>query len=281
MTVGYEVSTGATVTVSPADSDGSATGHQVAVGLTAGSNEKATEITISVTSNGSTLDYTIVLTRVDVAALSSDASLSSLSFSGIDIGTFESSKTSYEADVLNSFSETTLSYTTSDAGAKVTVNREDSDSVTNAYEIALLEGANVIHVNVRASDGETRKRYTVRINRAPTAGWLVLPDFKEIEVHPGTMRAIWSDGTTLWITVVGSSNILAYDLATMMRESSRDIDGGNAGDDASNGIWSDGDIVAVSDNVDDKIYVFDLTSGSRRRDLEFDLADRNAHSKGL
>ena len=95
---------------------------------------------------------------------STDATLSGLSLSGIDFGTFASSTTDYIAGVGNDVTETTVTPTTNDDGATYAVKLggvTDSDGT-----VSLAVGENVIAVEVTAEDDSTVKTYTVTVTRA-------------------------------------------------------------------------------------------------------------------
>ena len=126
-------------------------------------------ITIEVTAEDDTTTrtYTVTVTRL-VSSLSteasSDATLSSLTLSGMDFGTFTSRTTSYTAQVANSMTETTVTPTVNDSGASYVIKLggvEDADG-----EISLAVGRNVITIEVTAEDGETTQTYTVTVIRA-------------------------------------------------------------------------------------------------------------------
>ena len=95
---------------------------------------------------------------------STDATLSALTLSSINIGTFASGTTSYSDQVPNSVSQTTVTPTVNHSGASY-VNRlggfADSDGA-----IPLAVGSNVITVEVTAEDDSTTKTYTVIVTRA-------------------------------------------------------------------------------------------------------------------
>ena len=135
------------------DSDG-------VVSLSVGSNI----ITIEVTAEDgeTTKAYNVAVTRA--AALSTDATLSSLTLSRIDFGTFASGTTSYTASVANSVSQTTVAPTVNHSGATYVIKLdgvEDSDGV-----ISLSVGSNIITIEVTAEDGENTRTYTVAVTRA-------------------------------------------------------------------------------------------------------------------
>ena len=95
---------------------------------------------------------------------STDAALSGLTLSGVDIGAFDPATTGYAAEVGNGVAETTVTATLNDGGATYTIKLDgvsDADGV-----ISLAVGGNVITVEVTAEEGETAKTYTVTVSRA-------------------------------------------------------------------------------------------------------------------
>ena len=110
-----------------------------------------------------------------IESVSHDATLSALSLSGIDIGTFVGSATAYTASVAHDIGSTTVTATASHDGASV--------AIAPGSEVILAEGANEITVTVTAEDGETTETYTVTVTRAGkplTARFVGLP-----ETHDG------------------------------------------------------------------------------------------------
>ena len=144
----YEIRLGGTT-----DADGT-------LSLSVGSNVITVEVTAE---DGSTTEtYTVAVTRA--ATPSTDASLSGLTLSGIDFGTFDSATTSYAVSVANSVSETAVSPTVNDSGASYVIKlgrTTDADGT-----LSLSVGSNVITVEVTAEDDSTTKAYTVTVTRA-------------------------------------------------------------------------------------------------------------------
>ena len=91
-------------------------------------------------------------------------------------------------------------------------------------------------------------------------------------------RGIWSDGVTIWVSDHGAKRLIAYRLP-MLPDTETDSGEEDAGDDArelervsdeefsklsraSNnsprGIWSDGDVMYVADESDDKVYSYNM-----------------------
>ena len=225
--------------------------------------------------------------RVDVDAISSDATLSSLSLVDVNFGTFDSANLSYEAVVASSLAQTTVSLTTADPGARDLISPSDADDAATGYQVDLAVGLNEITIEVTASDAEkTTRRYVVALVRPSESefGWLVSPDFTDLSPSNGAVRAIWSNGTTMWATFSGGrfrsdDTLRAYDLDTKARLGDRDIVDYWIG--YANGIWSDGEVVAVSETQSHRIYVYDLNSGGWRPWLGFRLDSSNHNSHGL
>lgn len=98
-----------------------------------------------------------------MAALSTEASLSSLTASGINLTPLFSSDTnSYSASADNSVSSTTVTAAPADNNATVSIN----GVVGTSREIPLTIGSNAVTVDVTAEDGVTAKTYTITISRA-------------------------------------------------------------------------------------------------------------------
>ena len=130
------------------------------VSLGVGSNVITVEVTAEDTTTTQT--YTITVTRS--APSSTDATLSSLTLSGIDLGTFASSRTTYSVQVANSVSRTTVTPRVNDSGATYVIRL---GGVTDADgTVSLSVGSNVITVEVTAEDDSTTQTYTVKVTRA-------------------------------------------------------------------------------------------------------------------
>ena len=143
---------------------GSATDADGVITLAVGSNVITVEVTAE--DDSTTRTYTVTVTRAEppTPQLSSDAALSTLTLSGIDFGTFDSTTVSYTAQVANSVSETTVSPTVNHSGASYVIKLsgvEDADGV-----VALSVGRNVITIEVTAEDDSTTRTYTVTVTRA-------------------------------------------------------------------------------------------------------------------
>ena len=98
--------------------------------------------------------------------ISTDATLSALALSGVDL-TFDRATTTYAASVPATTTQTTVTPTTNHASATYVVKL---DGVVDADgTIPLAAGDNVITIDVTAEDATTTKTYTVTITRATPA----------------------------------------------------------------------------------------------------------------
>ena len=132
------------------------------VSLSVGSNVITVEVTAE--DGNATQTYTVTVTRAENSDASSDATLSALTLSDVDFGTFASSTTTYTASVANRVRKTTVTPTVNHSGATYVVKlggTEDTDG-----EVSLSVESNVITVEVTAEDESTTQTYTVTVTRA-------------------------------------------------------------------------------------------------------------------
>ncbi|WP_419944339.1 cadherin-like beta sandwich domain-containing protein [Candidatus Poriferisodalis sp.] len=221
----------ATVTVSPADADSNTDGHQVDLSL--GSNT----VTVTVTLGTQVRTYTVNVVKHDVATLSSDASLSTLSFS--DASTFNPDECPCNAQVDNDVTQTTITAAATDPNATVTVWPYHTKSDAG-YQMGLAEGGNRrFTITVVSSDLSTTRLYTVNIHRPPA-------DRLPKKSTGPSLRGLWSDGEVIWAAEQESNTLFAYDLETLARLPDRDFGGLESGHDTVVGLWSEGDIMWVA-----------------------------------
>ena len=130
------------------------------ISLGVGSNVITVEVTAE--DDSTTRTYTVTVTRA--APPSTDATLSALTLSGVDFGTFDSTTTSYTAQVANSVSQTTVTPTVTDSGASYVIKLSGVEDVDGV--VALGVGSNIITVEVTAEDDSTTQTYTLTVTRA-------------------------------------------------------------------------------------------------------------------
>ena len=272
------------MTITPGDADWNTRGHQV--NLSPGDNT----ITVVSTNGDDSRTYTVTVTRTNFAALSDDATLTSLELDGINIGTFDPATTEYILGVPSNVSSTTVTATPADQNAAVTFGVEDHDTGSEGHQVAIAEGTNTFTVEVESSDGTAARTYTITVNRASDAvfGWNSVKDINlawaSEDVGP---TGIWSDGTTIWVAKPGSSwpdtprKIFAYDLTTGSPQPENDINRLVIYTPAD--IWSDGNTIWVSGDYSGNIYAYDRVTGVRQadRDITTSLPTGPADPLGL
>ena len=182
------------------DADEEAEGHQVPVAVG--------ETTIVVAATGGdpavTTPYTVVVTR----PASSDASLSSLSLSGLELSpAFASGTYVYSADAAHDVASTTVSATATHADA----------SVSGTGVKALEEGANTFEVVVTAAD-ESSATYSVVVNRAAPPPPPVRVPGPTVTV-PGPTRTVTRTVTqTVEVEVPAPPNVIGGSMTAMATE---------------------------------------------------------------
>jgi hypothetical protein len=164
----------ASMTMTPTTADPNATvtvaGNAVPSGTPSGPialNVGVNNIQVVVTAqDGTTMQtYTVAVNRA--GALSNNANLSSLAVSaGSLVPGFASGTLNYTDAVSNATASMTMTPTTADVNATVTVAGNAVPSGTASGPIALNVGVNNIQVVVTAQDGTTMQTYTVAVNRA-------------------------------------------------------------------------------------------------------------------
>ncbi|WP_295671378.1 cadherin-like beta sandwich domain-containing protein [uncultured Mucilaginibacter sp.] len=167
-----------------------------AIPLSVGTNVITTVVTAQ---NGTTTKtYTVTVTR----ALPANADLSGLTISaGILSPVFATATTSYTASVGNAVTSVTVTPTTSDALATITVNGAVVSSGTASGAIALNTGPNTITTVVTAQDGTTTKTYTITVTRALPAN----ANLWGLTISAGTLTPAFATATTSYTASVANS----------------------------------------------------------------------------
>ena len=310
--VAYTVSS-TTVTAVPAQSGGAAvvkldgaTDADGTVDLAEGANAITVEVTAP---NGTAMrTYTITVTRRMEGQLSADATLRSLSLSGVAFSpTFSAGVTSYTASVADTVSSTTVTAATSHSGATAVVKLNGALDTDGTVDLA--EGANAITVEVTAEDGTSMQTYTITVTSGAVGPpvitgvgggggggggggpspstvdfeWTVKHDIEELDAGHDKPSGMWSDGATLWLAENGDGAddaVYAYDLASGERvpEKEFELDEANR---APRGIWSDGERAWVSDSGRDSLFAYDLATGERLEERDIALAGGNSDVRGI
>ena len=132
---------------------------------------------------------------------SADANLSALTLSaGTLAPPFAGATTSYSASVPNATTMVTLTPTTSDTMATVTVNGTAVVSGTASGNIALNPGPNVITAVVTAQDMLSTKTYTVTVTRLSNNA-----DLSNLALSAGTLAPVFDSGTIAYTASVSNA----------------------------------------------------------------------------
>ena len=107
-------------------------------------------------------------------------------------------------------------------------------------------------------------------------------------IHNQSVRGVWSNGATFWVSDYALAKLIAYHLEDDpdtadenefgTRDEANDITL-HSDNDAPQGIWSDGTTIWVADWDDDKFYAYVLATGARAEGKEFDLYADNKYPR--
>ena len=214
---------------------------------------------------------------------STDATLSALTVSPVNINGFAAEQESYEVGLASTETTATVVAAKNHAAATVAYSPDDADTGTDGYQLSLSAGRNEVTVTVTAEDGATTKIYTVSVNRGVTTtyGWKATDDFDTLVAAGNNLpRGVWSDGATMWVLDWDDDKIYAYTVSDQSRDPARDFSL-HADNGGPTGIWSDGTTMWVADNGDDKLYAYNLSSKSRDSARDFSLHADNGGPTGI
>ena len=262
-----------TVTFGTDDADPDTEGHQWSLVL----GDNTLEVTVS--DGALSRIFTITVVRVDVDALSDDATLSLLSVDGTEVDGFAFDVHSYRVEVAQDVVSVTVAATATVAAAQVAITPADADPDTEGHQVSLAPGANPARVAVAATDGLATAVYTLEILRE-----LPAEDIDGFGEKGRRLAYLWSNGSTVWVSEPKEDAVEAYELASGRSRGSERIGGlGAADNDWARGIWSDGDTIWVADYEDNKLYAYELDGGARRPGLDIDTLEAagNTSPRGI
>jgi len=195
------------ITVTPTFADSTATITVNGTAVTSGTPSTAiplsigtnTITTVVIAQDGTTTDaYTVVVTR----AASSDATLTNLTVSqGTLTPTFSAGTFDYTDNVPNSTASITVTPTSSDNTATITVNGTAVASGTASASIPMVIGPNTITTIVTAQEGITKDTYTVVVIRAPNS----VATLANLAISQGTLTPAFDPATSSYTASVPNS----------------------------------------------------------------------------
>ena len=197
-----------------------------------------------------------------------DATLQSLSLSGVALRpAFSPGVTSYTASVADTVSSTTVTAATTQTGATAVVLL--NGVVDGDGTVDLAEGANTITVEVTvevtAEDGTSMQTYTVTVTRGA--------------VGPPVITGVGGGGGGGGGPSGPSPSEVDFEWTVK-----HDIEELDASHDKPTGMWPNGTTLWLAENgdgADDAIYAYDLDSGERVADREFELDQTNRAPRGV
>nr|WP_294940593.1 cadherin-like beta sandwich domain-containing protein [uncultured Mucilaginibacter sp.] len=130
--------------------------------------------------------YTIVVHRIYVNTDLANLTLSSGALTPL----FSAGTTSYSVTVPNATASISLTPTTSHIAATVKVNGVSVSSGTPSASIPLVNGPNIINVDVTGSDGVALQTYTVTVNRQSNN-----PKLAGLTISSGDLTPAFAEGT--------------------------------------------------------------------------------------
>ena len=207
------------------------------------------------------------------APLSTDASLSSLGLSGIDIGAFSSETTAYSASVEYDLSTTTVTAVAGDDGASVVITDSNGSTAGTSRDVSLSAGDNEITVTVTAEDGDTTRVYTVTVTRAePDVAWGErLPDLDIALDSDAGPTGLWANDTSMWvITDWFAGRVQVYARSDGAEQEDRGFTLADWSGFAV-AMWSNGDTLWVADFTG-WVLAYRLSDGVREPDRDLDTS---------
>ena len=137
--------------------------------------------------------------KVDGTLTGADATLSSLSLSGITLDqTFAATTESYTAST--AIASTTVTATPSQSSAGVDITPTDADANTTDHQVTLAAGENTITVTVTATNGSSTRTYTITV----TGGLSADADLSALTID-GTSVSGFAAATTTYTVEIAHS----------------------------------------------------------------------------
>ena len=229
-------------------------------------------VIVTASHGGQTVGLATVTVDANDTPLSSDATLSSLALSGVDIGAFSSGTTVYSANVEYDVSSTTVTAEPNDDGAGVVIADAAGSTLGTSRAVSLSVGGNEITVTVTAEDGSATKIYTATLTRAePSVAWGErLPDRDIVLESDAIPTGLWADNTNAWVIAhcyAGEVNAYALSEGSKQDELSitlADWDG------CATAVWSNETTLWVTDFFSGGVRAYRLSDGARQSDQDLD-----------
>ena len=217
---------------------------------------------------------------------SDDTSLGAVTVAGEAVAGVSPSRTFHNYAVDSSHNQVTITFTPRNRYAGASYTWTDDDADEDGLQMDLSDGRNRRTITVTAQNGDTQD-HTLSINRGVTTdyGWKAIDDFYALDdAGIGTPDGLWSDGTTMWISVAADGKLYAYNMSTKARDPGMDfntlVDAGNT---QPWGLWSDGETMWVVDVSGAKIHAYNMGTKAEDSSKEFNTlaAANNDNPTGI
>ena len=244
-------------------------------------------VIVTATHDGQPIGSATVTIEANDVPLSNDATLSTLSLSGIDIGAFSSGTTDYSVIVEYDVASTTVTADPNDDGASVAVADANGVTYGTSRQVSLSSGDNEITVTVTAEDENAMKVYTVTVTRAEldVAWGERLPDRDIVLDSDAIPTGLWADDTNAWVISdcnVGEVTVYALSDGSKQDELSFTLADWSG---CATALWSNGATLWVADFFSNGVRAYRLSDGARQSDQDLDrdamLAAGNTIPSGL
>ena len=251
---------GASVVITPEDSNGVTDGHQVT--LSAGKNP----VTITVTAEGAptTKTYTVYINQgVDTAyGWKASEDLDGLIAAGNESprGVWSDGTTIWVSD---SADDKLYAYN-HDGTRNESQDFDTLHAARNRTPTGIWSNGQTMWV----ADNNDTKLYAYRMSDKQRDGD---KDFETLDrAGNGSPANIWSDGVTMWVADYSDGELYAYRMSDQQHDAGKDFDTLKAaGNTRPLGIGSDGATMWVADDTDEKLYAYRMSDKEHDADQEF------------
>ena len=196
---------------------------------------------------------------------------------------FASDQYDYRTAVPNSAGQVTVTPTQHTATSTVSYVAPNGVAIPDAdggagQQVSARVG--VTPVQVQVTSGAVSQTYVLTVERdsAEVWGWTPTQDYNYLTAGNNSIRGMWSNADTLYVSHLLDKKIYAYDLENGSRDSGKDITLPTAEGSAevlnqhSRGLWSDGTTLWAVDQVDEILYAYTLSTGDHDADKDIDLS---------
>ena len=213
--------------------------------------------------------------------VSANANLRDLIVAPKNIIGFDADRTSYEVGVASTVTQASLTADPVNNYGTLAFGGDDA-STDPGHQVNLSAGQNTVTVTVTAQDETTTKAYTVNINRgvAEDYGWKASDDLDGFAAADLFGQVgIAGNGSTYWVTTENDSIIYAFNILGYAKSTENITPHSDNGNPAY--LWANATNIYVVDDNDTKVYIYQLSDGTRQTSSEFSFHADNADPAGI